>query len=164
MIVRKELEPSREDAVRLNRGEKQSMIVFAYVATVYEDMQKELADRLKMVRDGPLRMNGISADADALLNELRKTIPMNQRLNLQRTIEDYEMRLVPKATPGRTTVVMAQDEFKALVDAARVKCRECTEDSKACTKCELYQLLTVVVPLDDYDGWMLCPYNMGEWK
>lgn len=164
MIVRKELEPSRDDAVRLNRSEKQSMIVMAYVATVFDDMRKELAGRLEMVEDGPKRMDALSKDADDLLDGLRKTIPTNQRMSIQRTIEDYEMRLVPRATPSRTTVVMTQDEFKSLVDAARVKCRECTEDDKTCGRCELFKLLTVVLPLDEYEGWMLCPYNMGEWK
>ena len=75
---------------------------------------------------------------------------------------DFEIRLTPKMTPSKTSVVMQKDEFKELVDLARAKCRDCMDDDEECEKCKLFQLLTVLLPLDDYSG-MLCPYNMGEW-
>ena len=162
-ITREMLSPSRDDAVRLNRSEKMAMITMAYVATVLEDMQTELKDRLCMVRQGEDRMHILSTGADELLNDLRMTVPVNQRMNLQNTAQEYEVRLTPKATPTKTSVVMQASEFKELVDFARTKCIDCMENDTDCEKCKLYQLLTVVLPLDDYHDGMLCPYNMGEW-
>ena len=163
-ITKEMLSPSRDDAVRLTRQEKMAMIVLAYVATVFEDVKAELSDRLGMVEHGPSAMEEPSEKTDRLLNELRLTIPVNQRLNLQNTANEYEIRLTPKATPSKTTVIMQKDEFKELVDLARARCVDCMETDTACGKCKLFQLLTVLLPLDDYHDGMLCPYNMGEWK
>ena len=162
-ITKEMLTPSRDDAVRLTRNEKMAMITLAYVATVLEDMQEELKDRLGMIEFGEHTMRMLSKDCDELLNELRLTIPVNQRMNLQNTAQEYEIRLVPKMTPSKTTVVMQASEFKELVDHARAKCVDCMENDTDCEKCKLYQMLTVVLPLDDYHDGMLCPYNMGEW-
>lgn len=162
-ITKEMLSPSRDDAVRLRRTEKQAMLVMAYIATVYEDMQKELDDRLEMIENGPQRMRILAEDADDLLNELRKTIPVNQRMNLQNTVNEYEIRLTPKMTPFKTNVIMQKEEFKELVDIARGICVECAESDTECKACRLYQLLTVLLPLEDYNNGMLCPYNLGEW-
>lgn len=164
MRIRNELlNPSRRDAVRLTRSEKMSMIVLAYAATILEDLKKDLADRLKMVDGGAELLDELSAKTDRLLHELRLTVPENQRMNLQNTANDFEIRLSPKLTPYKTNLVMQKDEFKELVDYAREKCRDCTEDDESCESCGLYQLLTVVLPLDEYHDRMLCPYNLGEW-
>lgn len=162
-IVKEMLSPSREDAVRLNRQEKMGMITLAYVATCLEDMQEEMQDRLGMIEDGPERLKRVAEETDKLLNELRLTIPINQRMNLQNTAQEYEVRLTPKATPGKTTVVMHKDEFKEMVDYARAMCMDCMLNETECEKCNLFQMLTVLLPLDDYKNGMLCPYNMGEW-
>jgi hypothetical protein len=139
-----------------------SMIVLAYAATIFEDLKKDLADRLEMVEDGKERLMELSEKTDRLLQDVRLTIPENQRMNLQNTASDFEIRLSPKLTPYKTNIIMQKDEFKELVDIARTKCRECTEDDESCEACELFQLLTVLLPLEEYDG-MLCPYNLGEW-
>ena len=162
-ITKENIAPSRADAVRINRTEKMAMIVLAYAATIMDDLQTELADRLTMIENGPERMKELSEKTDAVLNEIRLTIPENQRLGLQNTAMDYEIRLTPKMTPSKTSVVMQKDEFKDLVDHARVKCIDCMESDEDCEKCKLFQLLTVIIPLEDYSGGMLCPYNMGEW-
>ena len=162
-IVKEMLDPSREDAVRLNRTEKMSMIVLAYACTILEDLKTELADRLGMVDNGMDRLMELSEKADALLKDVRMTVPVNQRMNLQNTASDFEIRLTPKLTPYSTNVIMQKEEFKALVDIARVKCRECMDDENDCEKCQLFQLLTVLLPLNDYHDGMLCPYNLGEW-
>jgi len=163
-IVKTAVAPSRDDAVRMTRGEKMGMLVLAYAATVLDDLQNEIPGRLKMIDGGQERLAKLSAETDALLHDLRLTVPMNQRMNLQNTAQDYEMRLAPKATPSKTTIVMQKEEFRELVEYARTKCRECMDDSDECVKCGLYQLLTVLLPLEDYDGGYLCPYNLGEWK
>lgn len=162
-IVHRMIDPSREDAVKLTRTEKTSMIVLAYACTILEDLQKEIPDRLKMIPDGQERVKELSDGINKVLDELRPTIPMNQRLNLSNTAKDYEFRLAPKAMPYATTVIMTKEEFQSLVDFARTKCRECTDDDNECEKCKLYQLLTEVLPLEDYHDTNLCPYNLGEW-
>ena len=162
-ITREMLSPSRADAVRINRSEKMSMIVLAYAATILEDLKADLADRLAMIDDGAERMAEVSEKVDKLLIDLRATIPVNQRMNLQNTANEYEIRLSPKMTPYKTNVVMQKGEFKELVDYARTKCRDCMDNDEECEKCGLFQLLTVLVPLEDYHDGMLCPYNLGEW-
>ena len=162
-ITKKMISPSRDDAVRITRSEKMSMIVLAYACTILEDLKTDIADRLKMVDGGAERLNELSEKADGLLNDLRVTIPLNQRQNLENTARDFEIRLTPKLTPYKTSVVMQKEEFKELIDFARTKCRDCTESDEECEKCGLYQLLTVLLPLDNYHDGMLCPYNLGEW-
>ena len=161
-ITQRMLEPSRDDAVRLTRSEKTAMLWFANAVATLEELQTSIADRLKMIPGGTELLNELAVKSDELLNEVRKTIPMNQRTSLQNTVCDYEVRMAPKLSSFTKNVIMTGDEFKALVDIARTKCRECTEDDHSNSKCELFQLLTSILPLDDYSG-LLCPYNMGEW-
>mgnify|MGYP007092202921 CR=1 FL=1 len=58
-------------------------------------------------------------------------------------------------------------EWKRLRKAALARdngmCVDCMDSDEECLKCRLYQLLTAILPLDDYHNGMLCPYNMGEW-
>ena len=163
-ITREMLSPSRDDAVRLKRTEKMAMITLAYVATVLEEIRTELADRLKMIPYGDDQLKTISEHTDDMLDELRMTIPVEQRINLQNTAQEYEVRLTPKATPSKTCVTMQKEEFKQLVDFARAKCVDCMDSDTECEKCGLFRLMTVLLPLDNYHDGMLCPYNMGEWK
>ena len=162
-IMKKLLEPSREDAVRMTRTEKMSMIVLAYVATVFDEMREELRERLTMVEEGTEKIEILAKISDELLHDLRATIPIEQRINLENTAKDHEMRLVPKMTPSVTNVIMTKEEFRELVDHGRTECRDCTKDDKECGACGLFKILTSVLPLDDYDNGLLCPYNMGEW-
>lgn len=163
-IVKRMLDPSRPDAVRLRRNEKMAMLHLMYAVTILEDLQTDIGERLAMVENGMDRTNAIAKEADALLNEIRKTVPENQRMGIQNIADDYEIRLVPKATPGETNVIMAKEEFRQLVDCAKVKCMECTFDDEECEQCKLFKLLTSILPLDDYHSMNLCPYNLGKWK
>ena len=140
------------------------MLRLMYVATVLEDLPTDLSERLEMIPNGIGRMNDAAELTDQLLQELRVTVPENQRMNIQHTAEDYEMRLAPKATPHDTNVIMTRDEFKELVDSAREKCKECTLDDQECEGCKLFRLLTCFLPMDNYHSVFLCPYNLGKWK
>ena len=162
-IVQKQLEPSRPDAVRLTRNDKMAMILLAHSASVLDDLRTDIADRLAMVENGAERMQKIAAETDELLHDVRLTIPIEQRRNLQNTCMDYEMRTAPKSQPSVTNVLMHKDEFKVLVDSARTKCAECTLDDEECEGCELFKTLTCVLPLDSYHHQFLCPYDLGRW-
>lgn len=164
MIVKKMLDPSREDAVRLTRTEKMSMLHLMYAVTILEDLSIEIPDRIGMVENGHDKLQELARNADKLLNEIRITVPENQRRSIQNTAQDYEMRLTPKATPGETSVVMTKDEFRELVECARTKCTECTYDDEECEQCSLFRLLTSILPMEDYHSLNLCVYNLGKWK
>lgn len=164
MLTHNLVNPSREDAVRLTRDEKIAMMWMYQVATVLCEAPKELQRRIGMIENGPERMRKLTEEVEKLIIDLRVTIPENQRMNLHRTAQDCEMRLAPKASPMKTTVVLQKEEYRQLVDAARVKCSDCAEDDTSCEKCGLFQLMTVINPLDDYHNSFLCPYNLREWK
>lgn len=163
MIVSKKLEPSRPDAVRLRRNEKLAMLHFMYAVTVLEDSQKDLEERIDMIC-GKEQLKIIAHNADLFLNELRKTVPENQRIGLMNAAKDYVIRMMPAAVPGETRVVLSKDEFRQLIDCARAKCRDCVLDDNECEGCELFQLLTCILPMDNYHALNLCVYNLGEWK
>ena len=156
--------PSRPDAVRLRRTEREAMFYLMYVVDTLEDVKTGLAERIRMVENGEARYGEIAEKADAFLQEIRMTIPENQRDVLQRTIEDCRMRIVPKTMPDSTVLLMPKEEFRTLVDCAREKCRDCFLDDNECERCELFQQLTCILPMDDYHQMNLCPYNLGEWK
>ena len=163
IVVKKFAHDSRPDAVRMTRTEKMAMILLAHAATSLDDLQTDLADRLGMVDGGADRLKELSKKTDQLLDDLRRTVPENQRTHLQNTAMDYEMRLAPKMQPSVTNVLMSKEEFRELTDCARAKCADCTLDDTECEQCKLYCLLTSVLPMDDYHSGLLCPYNLATW-
>ena len=156
--------PSRDDAWDLKRNEKTALTFLTNTVRALTDGKNVLAGRLSRIEDGQEMIDRLVADSHELLERVRETIPERQRLNLVRTANDYEIRLVPKYTPGTNNVVVQKDDFRQLVDAAQIKCRECIDDCNECRKCKLFKLLTVILPMDTYDGTLLCPYNLAEWE
>lgn len=156
--------PSREDAWDVKRQEKMSILFLMNTVSAMMDSRSELADRVSRIEGGKELMDTMVESADKLLTEIRRTIPEDQRRSINNISKDMEMRMVAKMTPAKTTVLVQKEDFRALVDAAQVKCRECTDDSEQCKACELFRLLKVVVPLETYDGTFLCPYNLAGWE
>lgn len=155
--------PSREDAYELTRKEKASMQYIAHAASALEEAKDDLGERLGHVDNGAERMAKLSADAIQLLTELRMTVPERQRMSMINTAKDMEIRLVPKFTPTSHNVVVQKEDFRELVNCAQAKCRECAYDDEECKACRLYQLLSVILPMDDYHWHHLCPY-VAEWE
>lgn len=156
--------PSREDAWDVTRQEKMSILFLMNTVSAMMDSQDELKDRVSRIDGGPELMDAMVGSSEKLLTEIRRTIPEDQRMSINNISKDMEMRMVPKMTPSKTTVLVQKEDFRQLVDSAQVKCRECTDDSEQCRACGLFKLLKVVVPLDNYDGTFLCPYNMAGWE
>lgn len=156
--------PSREDAWDVTRHEKMSVLFLMNTVSAMMDGREELRDRLSRIDGGQEMMDTMCSTAEKLLTEIRRTIPTAQRHNINNISRDMEMRMVPKATPSKTTVLVQKEEFRTLVDAAQAKCRDCADTPEEGRKCELFKLLTVIVPLDRYDGTMLCPYNELGWE
>lgn len=128
------------------------------------DFKKDLSDRLDRIDNGHELMDTMCDCALKVLEEVRRTIPENQRVSVNNITKDMEMRMVPKMTPSKINVIMPSDELRELVDAAQVRCRDCVEDGEECKSCGLYRVLTSVVPLEKHGETMLCPYNMAEWE
>lgn len=156
--------PSRDDAWLMTRREKCCLTFLMNTASSLMESKDDLADRLEKIENGKERMESLATESLNLLNDIRSTIPEKQRNSLANTAEDYEMRLVPKFTPKKTSVVVCGEDFKTLVDAAQTKCASCAELNEECHECKLFQLLTTILPLDRYDTTMLCPYNMARWE
>ena len=156
--------PSREDAWPVTRSEKLSILFLMNTVSAMMDSREELKDRVSRINGGPEMMETMCEVSERLLTEIRMTIPTAQRHNINNISKDMEMRMVPKATPSKTMVLMQKEEFRELVDAAQEKCLLCTDDSEECKACKLYQILTVVLPLDRYEAGNLCPYNMAGWE
>ena len=156
--------PSRDDAWPVTRNEKMSILFLMNTVSSMMDSRDELRDRLSRIDGGQEMMDTMCETAETLLTEIRKTIPTNQRQNINNVSKDMEMRMMPKATPKQTTVIIQKEEFRSLVDAAQTQCRECVEDTESCRQCKLYQLLTATLPMDRYDVGHLCPYNMAGWE
>jgi len=156
--------PSRDDAWLVTRGEKLSILFLMNTVSAMMDSKAELADRISHIDGGQETMESMCDQAEWILNEIRRTIPTDQRHNINNVSKDMEMRMVPKATPSKTTVLIQKEEFRSLIDAAQAKCHDCVDDNTECRKCKLFQLFTVVLPMDAYDVGNLCPYNMAGWE
>lgn len=156
--------PSRDDAWNVTRNEKIAILFLMNTVSAMMDSRDDLKDRVSRIDGGAELMDTMVNSAEKLLTEIRRTIPTEQRMNINNVSKDMEMRMVPKMTPSKTTVLMQKEDFRQLVDAAQIKCRECTDDSEECKACRLFKLLKNVVPLERYDGTFLCPYNMAGWE
>ena len=156
--------PSREDAWDITRSEKMSILFLMNTVSAMMDSREELANRVSRIDGGKELMDTMVESSEKLLTEIRRTIPEDQRMSLNNISKDMEMRMVAKMTPSKTTVLVQKEDFRQLVDAAQVKCRECVDDSEQCKACKLFKLLKIVVPLETYEGTMLCPYNMAGWE
>ena len=156
--------PSREDAWSMTRSEKESMRFLMNSVSCLQDAKEELGERISRIDGGKEVMDRVAEESLWILEEVRKTIPEEERAKLQRTSCDYEMRMTPKSLPLKYSVVVEKEDFRTLVDAAQVKCTECADTAEECRKCRLYQWLVRNLPLDSYDGTFLCPYNEREWE
>lgn len=156
--------PSRDDAWDVTRNEKMAILFLMNTVSAMMDARDDLNDRISRIDGGKELLDTMTDSAEKLLSEVRRTIPTDQRVSINNVSKDMEMRMVPKMTPSKTTVMVQKEDFRQLVDSAQVKCRECTDDSEECKTCGLFKLLKNVVPLERYDGTFLCPYNMAGWE
>lgn len=104
-------------------------------------------------------LGGLKSIADDLIG----TMPVGQCKQLQNTMTDMEMRMVPKLTAMSQNVILEKEHARSLFDIAMKQCRGCVEDAQSCRKCGLYRVLESTLPLDDYDR-LICPYSISEWE
>lgn len=153
-----------EDCRRLSRGEFEAtrclLGAVNYAAHAKDDLQK----RMEMIPHGKERMAMVLGGLKAIADDLIGTLPVGQCKQIRNTMNDMEMRMVPKLSRMSTNVILEKDVAKGLVDAAMEKCHGCVEGPEEGMKCPLYKVLESFLPLDSYENGMLCPYSMSEWK
>lgn len=152
------------DCERLNRAEMQAVRMMLAALSVASYAIEDLKPRLECVPSGNQRMRLAVGGLRAICDDLVGTISKAQCKQIYGTMKDFEMRLLPKATPGTTNVIMTKEQAKDLLDCARWKCHACVEDGEACRRCKLYQLLEATTPMDDYGDGLVCPYALAEWE
>lgn len=126
--------------------------------------EDDLKSRLECVPNGRQRLKLNIGQLRSLLRDLFGTIPERQRRQIQNAANDMEVRLVPKMTPRKISLVLEEETAKELVNAAQAKCRyDCVPDLDGDRNCELCKILEAVIPLEKYDS-ATCPYWHAEWE
>lgn len=126
--------------------------------------EDDLKSRLECVPNGRQRLKLNIGQLRSLLRDLFGTIPERQRRQIQNSAQDMEVRLVPKMTPRKISLVLEEETAKELVNAAQAKCRyDCVPDLDGDRSCELCKILEAVIPLEKYDS-ASCPYWHAEWE
>jgi len=125
--------------------------------------ENDLKNRLECVPSGNQRLRLCIGQLGSLVLDVLGTVSDKQRRQIRNTANDMEVRLVPKLTGHRASLVLDEETARELVDAAQAKCRmECVPDMDGNRKCKLCMLLEAVVPLESYDS-VSCPYWRAEW-
>lgn len=155
---------AEKDRERLRKSEFEAMRYLLTASSNIAAAMDSLGNRLACVPDGTRRMRMLAGACRAIAMDILGTVPEKQLIQLQNTMHDFKIQLVPQATHAPTqNVVMETGIAQGLVDIAQKQCVACVEDEESCRKCELYMLLEGIIPLEDYSG-MLCPYNLREWE
>jgi len=153
-----------DECERLNRGEFEAVRCLlgavSYTAHAKDDLQK----RLEMVPHGRQRMAMILGGIRAISDDLIGTMPRGQCKQIRNTMNDMEMRMVPKATPMSQNVIFDKDVAKELVDAAMERCKGCPKGPEDGEKCPLFKVFESFMPLETYDNGLLCAYSRLEWE
>jgi hypothetical protein len=126
--------------------------------------QEDLKDRLDCIPNGNQRMRMAVGGLRAVCDDLIGTITVAQAKQIRGTMNDFEIRLIPKLSPNSQNVIMTVDVAKTLLDYARLKCRECTANDNESRNCTLYQFMEATTPLEHYGDGLICPYALQEWE
>lgn len=153
-----------EDCERLKRTELVAVkMLLAHLSTA-KYAQEDLAHRLECIPDGKARMRLAVGGLSAVCDDLIGTVSREQAKQIYGTMRDYDLRLVPKATPGTANIILTREQGVDLMNIARDRCKACVEDGNSCRTCRLYQILEATTPLEDYGTDLMCPYSLAEWE
>ena len=152
------------DRKRLVRNEYTLLMRMMCELSTLSFIKDEMRRRLDMVPNGYSRVCMAHGQVLSLVNDIIGTIPDEQKDIIRHSMEDNEVRIVPKNMPDKIRLTVEAKDLGYLFDLARPKkCEYCTENSKECRKCELYKLHTKYIPLESYDTIRYCPYNLQKW-
>ncbi len=153
-----------EECDRLNRSEFEAVRCLLGAVSYTAHANEDLQERMETIPYAKQRMAMILGGLRAIADDVIGTVPRGQCKQLRNTMQDMEMRMVPKAMGMSQNVILEKDIAKGLVDAAMEKCHGCVEGPEEGMKCPIYKVLEMFLPLDSYENGMLCPYSMSEWK
>ena len=153
-----------KDCERMTRREFEAMRCLlgavSYIAHASDDLQK----RLESIPAGRKRLAMAKGAVNAVANDIIGTMTVAQCKQMENTMKDMDMRMVPKMSPSCKNVIMTADHAKTLVDSAKAKCALCAASGDEIRECPLYQTLEAVVPLENYGDGLICPYVLAEWE
>lgn len=152
------------DCERLNRSEFEALRCLLGAVSYTAHAKDDLDKRISCLPGGRQRMAMVLGGLKAIADDLVGTTPQGQCRQLRNTMNDMEMRMVPKLMPMSQNVILEKENAKALIDTAMDRCHGCVEDETSCRACGLYRVLESILPLDTYDNGLLCPYSTSEWK
>ena len=154
-----------EDCERLNSTEMRAVRWSLAAENSVSYAQRDLEKRLECIPEGKRRWRLMLGQLRALCNDLIGTIPVKQCKTIRNTMEDMELRMVPKGTKRDNRVVMDAKDLGYLVTLAKQeRCTACVLTDAECRDCTLYKILESAVPLDDYGDGGICPYNLLKWE
>ena len=149
---------------RLTKTEMHSVQWLLNAVSTLRYAETDLKKRLECVPSGNQRLRLAIGQLGSLLRDVLGTVSDRQRRQIRNTAQDMEVRLVPKLTAQKASIVLDEETARELVDAAQAKCRwECVPDFEGDRKCDLCKILEAVVPLENYDS-VSCPYWRAEWE
>ena len=155
---------NEEECDRLNRSEFEAVRCLLGAVSYTAHANEDLQERMETIPYAKQRMAMILGGLRAIADDVIGTVPRGQCKQLRNTMQDMEMRMVPKMMSMSQNVILEKDIAKGLVDAAMEKCHGCVEGPEEGMKCPIYKVLESFLPLDSYENGMLCPYSMSEWK
>lgn len=154
-----------EDCERLTASE---MRAFRWLMAALNSItygETDLKGRLECIPNGKTRYRLMLGQLRAICNDMIGTLPIKQCKQIRNTMNDMELRLVPKHTPHGSGVVLDVDDTTYLVDHAQSDvCSTCIRDGEECRSCELYQILEAITPLNEWGNSTICPFNREDWK
>lgn len=153
-----------EECDRLNRSEFEAVRCLLGAVSYTAHANEDLQERMGTIPYAKQRMAMILGGLRAIADDVIGTVPRGQCKQLRNTMQDMEMRMVPKMMSMSQNVILEKDIAKGLVDAAMEKCHGCVEGPEEGMKCPIYKVLESFLPLESYENGMLCPYSMSEWK
>ena len=107
------------DCERLKRTEMIGMRMLLAHLSSAAYFQEDLHDRLECIPDGNRRLRLAIGGLRAVCDDLIGTITRAQAKQIYGTMKDYDLRLVPKLTPGTVNIILTKEQGKDLMDLAR---------------------------------------------
>ena len=153
-----------EDCERLKRSEMQALRWSLAAVNSVAYAQEDLAERLECIPQGKVRWRLMLGHLRACLNDIIGTVPRKQCATIKNTMNDMELRMVPKYSPTSQKVVLNAEDLSYLVAHAKKDiCSVCILTDDECRECELYKILEAIAPREDWGSKTVCPYLTEEW-
>ena len=118
-----------------------------------EGVEKAIERRVRSIPGGWRDLRCASAKLEKLGEDLMRTVPPEKLRNLRRMVPQVRFRIVlgrqaTEAVKGDATII-GFDDLDALIDAARDRCKVCTDWSRGkCDRCELGKVFDRVLRYD----------------